>query len=1217
MMNGKINITSCIESLAPITNGENQDIYIELLTKGINDEKVKNIALSGSYGSGKSSIIQKFLSILSSTEQEKYLEISLANFDNNIEPDKEEQHIEKSILQQIFYKVPKNEVPYSKFERIEEKSEKNIMAKTIIFFVWIASFYTFTNASEMKNTLVDLFSMQDMNIQTLIILFAFIPLLISSIFIVFIIVKGTAKIKLNKLSFQGVNLEVDDKKGSLLNQHLDEILYFFETTNYEVLIIEDLDRQNGTKIFQKLREINTLLNNYTNINLKKKITFIYAVKDSIFNGEERTKFFEFIIPVVPIVSTSNAKDILINKFKDMNILNNVGEDFLKDISYNIHNYRQLTNIVNEFCIYQEALKNTKGHKKLFSLIIYKNFFPKDFSDLQNRQGVLYTIFHTKKQEIKNNIISILNNDIKEIDERLENIKKEHLSDERELRLVFASRLFEEVNDLKLFYNNGSQTTIIELVDNEELFNSYVIEGGSLYYYYYYNDYNNNLRNTTTIFKGDKLGEYEKRLKILKDIVLEEENKLSKEKEELQNKIREIKYEKLSKLLEGEVEKSLFDIENITKEDKPKEKEKEDNKRNWKLIKKLLVDGNIDEEYSRYISYFHEGELTRNDYDFIGKTKDRESLDFIYCIDNMKVVVNELSVNDFKNNIENFAVAEYMLENSKKDDKRKYYINNFFENNSDEFIRELLEKNLQNQNIISTILKEAGNRVRLNKLFNILKDNSINALLVILINNLKDINISTTDKDEFNILLSSLLFDVYEDIKDKKSIKDYLLNEVITFDLEDLKYKQSQELFEFIYQKGFHEFNYENIKSILVNLFDYRLSEEIKLKTENLTVIKETEAKELISDIDKHIEVYFKESWNMIEENSKESEETLLYLLNHDTLKNEYKQEVIKKSENKIVDITTIADKSLWKSLFKENKIEANWDNILHYYQEQEIKNIDDVIIQYLNNKENFVDLSKYKINNEELFDKSEILKPFNAKLILSKGLNDEAYKHLIKSIWFINYKSLSFEDLNKSKIDSVLSTNILSFTQDNIDKLKENFTPKHIVLIENNKDIFLEKLDEFSMTSDDILRILNSSKFTNEEKFKILESIDNLIFKDNQTLKEKASNLYINNDRKIENLDLFERFFYNNDNKANEWALELYISQIGSWTCDECHTYIVEFGKPYSELIEKSASLLTLEDTKLNNQLLQILKDKDCISTFTHEKPFFGKDKIKVNRKRV
>lgn len=1208
-VNNEMNITKCIENLAPVTNGENQEIYIELLNKGINDKKVKNIALSGSYGSGKSSIIQKFLPSPDVCQRkEKYLEISLANFDKNIKPEDEEQLIEKSILQQIFYKVSKSELPYSKLERTEKKSNSSIIWNTIVFFVWLVSFYIFIKASEINKSYPDLFTLHDLNLQT----FNLILLFVSTFYIIYIIVKGTGKIKLNKLSFQGVNLDIEDTKGSLLNQYLDEILYFFESTTYEVLIIEDLDRQDGTKIFQKLREINTLLNNYTKIKNQKKITFIYAVKDSIFTGEERTKFFELIIPVVPIINTSNAKDILIQKFTEIGILDKLGKDFIKDISYYVQNYRQLTNIVNEFCVYQKALKNNQDLQKLFALISYKNFFPKDFSDLQNRKGMLYKVFHEEKLKIQEKLIQTLNGEIKSLEERLKNIKKENLNDERELKLIFASKLFEEVNDLKLFEDNGLQVTIIQLVDNEELFNKYVVNGGDLKYFYE-NRYN---YVKTTDFKGDKSREYEKRLKILRDKTFEKNNTLSKEKEKIQSEIREIKYKKLFEVIESVDDKTLLSIENLAE----KNELKEEDRTNWKLIVKLIIDGYIDEEYSRYISYFHEGELTRNDYDFIAKIKGGDNLDFVYTLDNIEEVINELSINDFKNNIENFALAEYIFSKNTTDDKRKYFINNFFEKSSEVFIRELIEKNLEDQKMISYMLKEASKKTKINKLFNIIsnENNSIKKLLVNVINNLDSFDLLLNDKKEFDNLLSSLLFDIYNEIEDIKSIEKYLLDEQIIFDeLSDLKYQHSKELFEFIYINSLHSLTYENIESILVNLFDFKISEEFKLKTLNLTTIRECKAKELLDDINENIDLYYENCWSVLVNNTQESEETLLYLLNHKELKNEYKKEIIRKSENRITDITTIDDKDLWEVLFNENKVEADWNNILYYYQELELEEVDNTLIQYLNNEENYIELGKSKINNEIDFNKDTILQDFNTKLILSKDLTDESYNNLIKSIWFISYKRLSLEKLSKSKIDSILSTKILSLTQDNIDNLKEYFSPMHVTLIENMKNEFLEKLNEFSLNSNDVLSILNSLKFSDDEKYQIIEGIDLSIFEDNTALKQKASELYIVNNRKIDNLKLFEKLFYKSDSTLNEWALKLYTSQIDSWTYDECQTYITEFDKPYNELLEKSATKLYIEDTELNRLLLQKLQEKDCISSYNENKKALGKNNLKIERKRV
>lgn len=94
---------------------------------------------------------------------------------------------------------------------------------------------------------------------------------------------------------------------SIFNKNMDEIVYFFEETGYDTVFIEDLDRFESTEIFIKLRELNTILNNYEQI--KKRIAFVYAIRDDIFVKDERTKFFDFIIPVIPIINSTNSGDI--------------------------------------------------------------------------------------------------------------------------------------------------------------------------------------------------------------------------------------------------------------------------------------------------------------------------------------------------------------------------------------------------------------------------------------------------------------------------------------------------------------------------------------------------------------------------------------------------------------------------------------------------------------------------------------------------------------------------------------------------------------------------------------------------------------------------------------------------------------------------------------------------------------------------------------------
>lgn len=93
-----------------------------------------------------------------------------------------------------------------------------------------------------------------------------------------------------------------------LNTYLDEILYFFSVSKYEVVFIEDLDRFDQSDIFVKLRELNQLINNSKKV--KQNVVFVYAIKDDMFMNKERTKFFDFIIPVIPVINNSNSKDKL-------------------------------------------------------------------------------------------------------------------------------------------------------------------------------------------------------------------------------------------------------------------------------------------------------------------------------------------------------------------------------------------------------------------------------------------------------------------------------------------------------------------------------------------------------------------------------------------------------------------------------------------------------------------------------------------------------------------------------------------------------------------------------------------------------------------------------------------------------------------------------------------------------------------------------------------
>ena len=177
-----------------------------------------------------------------------------------------------------------------------------------------------------------------------------------------------------------------------------------------------MDRYNNNYIFEKLREINTLIN--SKVEKDRIVRFVYLLKDDTFSSKDRTKFFDFIIPVIPVVDSSNSYNKLKDRLQKNDILDQFDQNFLSDISLYIDEYRILKNICNEYLIYNSKLNVINlDPNKLFAMIVYKNIFPKDFSMLQMNSGYVKEIFN-KKQEIISNAENNLIEETENLDSEL-------------------------------------------------------------------------------------------------------------------------------------------------------------------------------------------------------------------------------------------------------------------------------------------------------------------------------------------------------------------------------------------------------------------------------------------------------------------------------------------------------------------------------------------------------------------------------------------------------------------------------------------------------------------------------------------------------------------------------------------------------------------------------------------------------------------------------
>jgi hypothetical protein len=109
-----------------------------------------------------------------------------------------------------------------------------------------------------------------------------------------------------------------------------------------------MDRFNSNVIFERLREVNNLVNVHKYNNKKrhklinkifrgkekqyKPLRFFYLLRDDVFVTKDRTKFFDYIIPIVPVLDGTNSYDQFIRHLKKGNILEKFDSTFLQRLA---------------------------------------------------------------------------------------------------------------------------------------------------------------------------------------------------------------------------------------------------------------------------------------------------------------------------------------------------------------------------------------------------------------------------------------------------------------------------------------------------------------------------------------------------------------------------------------------------------------------------------------------------------------------------------------------------------------------------------------------------------------------------------------------------------------------------------------------------------------------------------------------------------------------
>lgn len=1137
----------------------------EVLDVAFENKKIKNIALTGPYGSGKSSILDTLLTIL--PKERKTLRISLATLrvDDTIanyesvppnQRDREDaeealnRKIEYSILQQLIYHEKARTVPSSRLRRILHIPPRKLSLYSFGVIVFVLSFFIAFEPSWARiETFYTLFNLGWVNIAFDIV--SALYMFWGMWFVLRKVISSYSNSKLNKLNLKEASIELNEDT-SIFNRHLDEILYFFQATEYDVVIIEDLDRFGTSKVFLKLRELNFLLNESKVI--ERHIVFLYAVKDDIFKDEERTKFFDYISTVIPVINPSNSREILKKALEGRNVLHNdITDDDLSEMAFFIQDMRILKNIANEYAQYHNLLCKDNKHldrTKLLAMIVYKNYHPQDFAMLHRRQGKVYECLSKKTHFINLALKKVEKKkaELAEIKQRKEDSL--HLQED-DLRTLLLDKLRDKLPEK--FYKvrvENEYHTLSEVATNPNLFEELINATDVQYQYWgnYDSLYSDSISIDFVALKDEM--DYDSRLQAMRatpqSMIEMEQSILCQELE-----ISGCSFKDLYSYFD------MHECEEYTKIGLSP------------LMDVFLRLGYLNEEYYDYISYFYEGMITQNDHDLLLSIKRRIAQSPSTPIDKIENFHKELKPYMFEHkSILNNDLVDYVAQNSlesferimktieKKDVPLGFLAQYYLLGSEQEKVFEhfitwgkkrswsIIEKHSNEKEKV--LLQEAWLRF---------SDGIVDVPQEWLNANFQFIE-SHYDNLGIERCLTLCTQGVFEEIN-----------------------STNEDLIDCIIEHCSYTINIHNIGVIV----SYLTKQSIDADALNYSRCLSTNNRTFIDYVNGNLE----NSLMLFLNNSKEEDfNGILALLNTKEITKELKETYLRGQKKRLTDYTDISEDAL-ELATQLLLIEPTWENVIWYFQQK--NELTEELITYIEH---------FKIElSGEIMVRTEETQPFFESIVVCPQIPDFTLSQLLKVFTDNVLDGVDVTNLSENRLTLLLDK--FPFTDDNTEIL--NNTPIFAkYLIANSDDMLSHISSELFCTPSISEKVLTANKFSRSEKEVILRAIPESHLYSSTTIANAAIEVLANNlSITLEEATLVEII---KKSTLQDKRLKLVTKKIEN-TSD--HSEIAKLlnllGGVYIEIAEREKRP-KMDKNKEVETLLCVLRSKGFISSYIEDK---------------
>lgn len=1051
----KVHDQSRFIDLAPTAKADKDGVYSEALFYATKNPRVSNIALTGPYGSGKSSIIESFLI----RYNRPALQISLAAFlpEATSETGKvSKQEIERSILQQMLYGADANKLPLSRFKRIKTPGKSAVVVSAFLLVGILSCWNIARNIDGIVDGsyFIPLALGNWFNIFTFLLGIIFIWVVLHYLYI------SSFGVSLKSISLKDIEIApVAPTQDSILNRHLDEIIYFFQSTRYDLVVIEDLDRFNNSEIFVTLREINSLVN--ANAGVIRPVRFLYALRDDMFVNIDRTKFFEFIIPVIPIINSSNSIDKVLEQGQRLALDDRLNRQFLREVSRYLNDLRLIQNIFNEYAIYVANLETgdekVLDPNKLLAVLIYKNVFPRDFENLHRGKGALAKILERHDEFIARGE-SELKAEISNLEGQVDRAQRQVPSDLQELRRIYAMALIEKLPAMVTHVGvDGQALAEISGLSKHELFDQ-IIEAERVTWR---NVHNNQQQLPISGLQSevDSNRTYQQRKAEIEGKSVEFINAVSKSVRDLRAKISTLRTAKFNEIARLNV-KSLDEQFQELGDD-------------GRLAKFLVLEGFIDDTYYQYISLFHSGRLSPSDNKFLIQIRGFSNPEADFQVDNPKEVIAAMREDDFRQvYVLNVKIVDCLLTDpftyaaqttrmlkfvAADFEQCEPFLTTYYDIGAE--VTVLLTKLVEmSADFVPNVIVASRNLSHVTHLVAHLPLQLLEAL--------------PAKYPELSRYVSSNLAPILGLGVDVDPTRLTLLG----IEVPDLAAIGSfPGTARFLLEEGLYSLNIDNLEFVFRDILG--IDDADSLQTRHYTTVLKSGNAALVSRIERNFLDYFESVVLKLDSNSQESVTTILAAIAHEEIELDDLSAFLEKQAALLPSLEGVPTR-LHPVVFELAKIEATWANCIAFIASAEFDA--ESLTAYLNTNITLAALSSHSVPDG---DNAQLLRKF---LIENDALQDDSYRTYVKLLprQFGKFP----ETLGANKLRILVEEKRIRFSAENLGVLDQG-GDLQVLFVATNIELYLADQGAHSV-DDDFRENLLGSEISDDQKLSIVRSMD-------------------------------------------------------------------------------------------------------------------------------